>query len=208
MAISVRNGRPNSVTVRTTPYDVHERLVADFGLYAQDTWTIKRFTVNAGIRFDLLNAKVEEQEQPGGTWIGPRSNDEIPNVPNWKDLGPRLGIAYDLFGNGKTALKATLSRYVGSQTLAFAGANNPLNTTVNTATRTWNDHRLHSGDDHAVGQQPAHQRRRDSPGQRDGAARQHVRPADRVDHSTIQTRRPAGSSGATTGSSRRASRRS
>ncbi len=139
MAISVRDGRPNSVTVRTTPYDVHEQLVADLGLYAQDTWTIKRFTVNAGIRFDYLNAKVEAQENAGGTWIGPRSNGEIPNVPNWKDLGPRLGIAYDLFGNGKTALKATLSRYVGSQTLATAGANNPLNTTVNTASRTWND---------------------------------------------------------------------
>jgi hypothetical protein len=139
MAITVRDGRPNSVTVRTTPYDVHERLVADLGLYAQDTWTVKRFTINAGIRYDYLNAKVEEQSNQGGTWIGPRSNGEVPNVPAWKDIGPRLGIAYDLFGNGRTALKATLSRYVQSQTLATAGANNPLTTTVNTATRTWND---------------------------------------------------------------------
>ena len=121
MAITVRDGKPNSVTVRTTPYDVHEKLVADLGIYAQDTWTIKRFTVNAGIRYDYLNAKVEEQSNQGGTWIGPRSNGEIPNVPAWKDFGPRLGIAYDLFGNGKTALKATLSRYVQSTTLATGG---------------------------------------------------------------------------------------
>jgi hypothetical protein len=139
MAITVRNGLPQSVTVRTTPYDVHEQLVADFGLYAQDTWTVNRFTINAGIRYDYLNAKVEEQSNPGGRFIGPRSNPEIPNVPAWKDIGPRLGIAYDLFGNGRTALKATLSRYVASHTLGTAGANNPLNTTVNTANRTWND---------------------------------------------------------------------
>ena len=34
----------------------------------------------------------------------------IENVPNWKDLDPRVSVAYDLFGNGKTALKASASR--------------------------------------------------------------------------------------------------
>ena len=40
---------------------------------------------------------------------------------------------------GKTALKANLSRYIQAHTTALARASNPLNTTVNTATRTWND---------------------------------------------------------------------
>ena len=31
---------------------------------------------------------------------------------NWKDLNPRLGVAFDLFGNGKTAVKASANRYV------------------------------------------------------------------------------------------------
>jgi outer membrane receptor protein involved in Fe transport len=69
--LTVRNGQPFQVSVRATPYTTRERLVADLGLYAQDTWTLKRLTINAGIRWDYLNNKVETQDTPGGTWIGP-----------------------------------------------------------------------------------------------------------------------------------------
>jgi hypothetical protein len=136
--LTVRFGQPFQVSVRTTPYTTHERLVADLGVYAQDTWTIRRMTINAGLRWDYLNNRVEAQDAPGGTWIGPRHYDALSDVPNFKDLSPRLGIAYDLFGNGKTALKATLSRYVQTSTVGFARLLNPLNTSVNSATRTWN----------------------------------------------------------------------
>jgi hypothetical protein len=137
--LTVRNGQPFSVSVRTTPYTTHERLVADLGVFVQDTWTIKRATINAGLRWDYLNNKVLAQDAPGGTWIGPRHFDELTDVPNYKDLSPRLGIAYDLFGNGKTALKATLSRYVQTSTVGTARSLNPLNTSVNSATRSWQD---------------------------------------------------------------------
>jgi len=137
--LTVRNGQPFQVSVRTTPYTTHERLVADLGVYGQDTWTIKRLTVNAGLRWDYLNNKVGAQDAPASTWIGPRHFDELSDVPNFKDLSPRLGVAYDLFGNGKTALKATLSRYVQTSTVGFARLLNPLNTSVNSATRSWTD---------------------------------------------------------------------
>src|SRR6185312_16311986 len=140
--LTVRAGAPFSVTVRTTPYTTHERLVADLGLYAQDTWTINRMTINAGLRWDYLNNKIDAQDAPGGTWIGPRHFDELDNVPNLKDLSPRLGLSYDVFGNGKTALKATLSRYVQTSTVGTARLLNPLNTSVNTATRSWVDSNL------------------------------------------------------------------
>jgi hypothetical protein len=135
----VRNGQPFQVSVRTTPYTTHERLVADLGLYAQDTWTIERATINAGLRWDYLNNRVGAQDAPGGTWIGPRHFDALSDVPNFTDLSPRLGVAYDLFGNGKTALKATLSRYVQTSTVSTARLLNPLNTSVNSATRSWQD---------------------------------------------------------------------
>jgi hypothetical protein len=135
----VRNGAPFQVTVRTTPYTARERLVADLGIYAQDTWKFDRLTANLGIRFDYLNGKVDKQTAAGGTWIGPRSFEELTSVPNYKDIGPRLGVAYDLFGNGKTALKATVSRYILPYTLAVTRLLNPFNTSVNTATRPWTD---------------------------------------------------------------------
>ena len=78
-------------------------------------------------------------DAPGGTWIGPRHFDALTNVPNYKDLSPRLGVAYDLFGNGKTAVKATLSRYVLTSSVGTARLLNPLNTSVNSATRSWQD---------------------------------------------------------------------
>jgi len=137
--LTVRSGQPFQVSVRTTPYTTHERLVADLGVYVQDTWTVKRLTINAGLRWDYLNNKVEAQDAPGGTWIGPRHFDPLTDVPNYKDLSPRLGIAYDLFGDGKTAFKATLSRYVQTSTVGTARLLNPLNTSVNSATRGWTD---------------------------------------------------------------------
>jgi carboxypeptidase family protein len=137
--LTVRLGQPFSVSVRTTPYTTHERLVADLGVYAQDTWTIKRMTINAGLRWDYLNNKVEAQDAPASTWIGARHYDALTDVPNYKDLSPRLGIAYDLFGNGKTAVKATLSRYVQTSTVGTARQLNPINTSVNSATRSWTD---------------------------------------------------------------------
>jgi len=137
--LTVRNGQPFQVSVRTTPYTTHERLVADLGVYGQDTWTVKRLTVNAGLRWDYLNNKVLAQDAPGGTWIGPRHFEPLNDVPIFKDLSPRVGIAYDLFGNGKTAVKGTISRYVQTSTVGFARLLNPLNTSVNTATRAWGD---------------------------------------------------------------------
>jgi len=138
-SLIVRNGVPFQVTVRTTPYTARERLVADLGIFAQDTWTIGRATANLGVRFDYLNNKVEAQSAAGGTWIGPRSFPELKNVPNFKDIAPRLGIAYDVFGNGKTAVKATVSRYILPYTVAIARQLNPFNTSVNNTTRPWTD---------------------------------------------------------------------
>ena len=65
---------------------------------------------------------------------------------SWNDISPRLGAVYDLFGNGKTALKVNLGRYVLAQRLTsdYTNLGNPVNAMANLVTRSWTD--LANGD--------------------------------------------------------------
>lgn len=133
------NQVPNQVIQYATPYIRKQRMRADLALFAQDRWTINRLTLNYGLRFDYFNAYVPEQSTPASTFVPARQFAAVHDVPNWKDLSPRLGASYDLFGNGRTALRTSLGRYVFPETTVLATANNPIITSVNSVNRTWND---------------------------------------------------------------------
>ncbi len=132
-------GVPTTITQLATPYLRKERIKADLGIYAQDQWTFKRLTMNAGLRFDYYNAYVPDQSMPATKFVPAREFEPVYDVPNWKDLNPRLGAAYDLFGTGRTAVKASLGRYVGKTAIAIAADNNPVTRSVLSASRTWTD---------------------------------------------------------------------
>jgi hypothetical protein len=67
------------------------------------------------------------------------SFDEVKDVPNFKDISPRIGAAYDVFGNGKTAIKGAIGRYAGALGVDFQEPNNPALAIVTSVTRNWND---------------------------------------------------------------------
>ena len=96
-------------------------------------------SLNYGVRFDYFNGSVPAQHVDAGRFMGAQDYAPVKNVPNWKDLNPRVGTSYDLFGNGRTALKASLGRYSGRQSVEVAQANNPITTSVNSTNRTWTD---------------------------------------------------------------------
>lgn len=114
---------------------------ADLGIYAQDRWTIHRLTVNYGLRFDYYNSYVPAQQVPATPWgwLPERNFAPVKGVPEWTDLNPRVGASYDLFGDGRTAVKGSIGRYVGVLGTDLANANNPINTSVNSVLRTWSD---------------------------------------------------------------------
>src|SRR5215471_17117301 len=97
-------------------------------------------TANYGVRLDFLRASVDPQDIEAGPFTPTAHHyDGIDNVPNWKDINPRFGVAYDLFGNGKTALKASIGRYVIADAYTIARAVNPEFTVATTpaASRSW-----------------------------------------------------------------------
>lgn len=139
VSYTFRDAIPQSVTYWATPYE-REGRVRSLGLYAQDQWTIQGLTLNMGLRFDSFDGWIPELHLPAGRWVPARDFPRVENAPNWKDLSPRLGAAYDLFGTGKTAVKVFLGRYVAWQsTGGIVNDIAPANTSVNSATRAWND---------------------------------------------------------------------
>ena len=128
---------PFQVAVYNTPTTGIQHVNSDFGAYAQDAWTMNRLTIHYGGRFEHFNASIPAESSPASTWIAARNFPEIPNVPNWNDWALRLAVAYDLTGDGKTAVKANAGKYVASQAAGFAQGFNGMNGA--TQTRTWND---------------------------------------------------------------------
>ena len=136
------NGVPNQITQVATPYGFVSNLGAELGVYAQDRWTIDRLTLNVGARFDYLNINFPEQSVGPGPLV-PNRNITFPknDYLGWTDISPRIGAVYDLFGNGKTAVKINLGRFVLSQRLSSTYTNNgnPVNAMANSTTRSWDD---------------------------------------------------------------------
>ena len=137
------NGVPNQITQFAVPYANETRQRAEMGLYAQDKWTLERLTVNGGVRFDYYGSYFPEQFLGSGP-LFPNRAIRFPETEglSFKDVTPRVGAAYDLFGNGRTAIKGNVGRYptavgIGQQLL---GENaNPALRIATTVTRSWND---------------------------------------------------------------------
>jgi len=115
------------------------RVKMSLGIFAQDQWTLRKLTLNLGLRLDYLNAYNPEQVRPAGTYTPEIRSAAVTNVPNWKDISPRVGGAYDLFGNGKTAIKASLGTYMSPVRGRLAQLSNPSEAIAGTVFRTWSD---------------------------------------------------------------------
>jgi hypothetical protein len=138
MQILASNGVPNTVTYHGTPTLAVNRVWPNLGLYAQDQWVFNRLTVNAGLRLDYFSSNYPDQNVAPTEFVPVQRFFPGQEVVNWKDLNPRLGLAYDLFGNGKTAVKFSTNRYVLGEGTGRSSTINPIQSN-NTMTRQWVD---------------------------------------------------------------------
>jgi hypothetical protein len=134
---------PYQVTLFNTPTDEHDQLNADLGVFIQDTWTRKRLTLTPGIRWEYFNAGYPEegvsvQQQALMIAEGYQQRPLFPaqTMPTFKNWAPRFGASYDVFGDGKMAIKASVARYdTAFSTVTFPQVYNPM--VLSTDTRNW-----------------------------------------------------------------------
>ena len=113
-------------------------------LFVQDSWTRDRLSLQGALRYD--QASSFSPAAGNGTLETSRFNaaaitlERTDGVKSYRDISPRVGVAYDLFGNGKTALKFNLGRYLAPATNdTIYTQNNPANRIVTNVTRSWSD---------------------------------------------------------------------
>ena len=106
------NGLPNQVTVWNTPLEAPGRVQYDSAFFLQDSWTFRRLTINPGVRIEWFAAGMDETSAAAGRFSPAKFYPAQYDLIKWgPDYAPRFAAVYDLFGNGRTALKTSFSKY-------------------------------------------------------------------------------------------------
>jgi hypothetical protein len=143
LAYRFNNRQPNRLTMRITPWQDGNRTRYD-GFYVQDQWTRDRLTLQGALRYEHAwsffpegkSGLLEDSRFGGPAYTLP----EADGVKGYHDIAPRMGLAYDVFGNGKTSVKLNFSKYwqsannEGNYTIS-----NPSTTFAETTDRAWID---------------------------------------------------------------------
>ena len=144
----LNNGVPNQLTQSISPW-VNNARAGWTAFYAQEQWTLGRLTLQGALRYDRAGSSFPEQQ------IGPTRYLPTPfifpatkGVDAYNDITPRVGMAWDVFGSGRTALKVSIGKYLeGVGTSGnYAGANPTSRMPVTggvfatgSVTRSWTD---------------------------------------------------------------------
>jgi hypothetical protein len=137
-------GVPNAVSYYLPDFG-RRTITSTHSVYFQDSWTMSRLTLQGALRFDRASsfAPSELNGTTNTSFLNPNpiTIERTPGVDAYNDISPRVGVAYDVFGTGKTALKFNWGKY-----LAYAANDAPYTSTNPGATvvrnvinRPWTD---------------------------------------------------------------------
>lgn len=80
--------------------------------FAQDSWKLRRFTINAGLRWDWQANSLNATTAPQSKFFPDRvSQPQTDNLVTWTTFAPRIGLIYDVAGDARTLLKASAGQY-------------------------------------------------------------------------------------------------
>jgi len=140
LAYRFNNGVPNRLTMRVNPQLNNDR-VKGTALYAQDQWSVGRFSLQGALRYD--RAWSYNVEGPFGPSRFVPNATIIPatkGVDALKDISLRGGMTYDLFGNRKTSLRVSAGQYRDAlQVGGIFNSQNPIALRVTSTDRNWTD---------------------------------------------------------------------
>ena len=95
-----------------TPIDAPGIVDYDSAIFVQDTWTIKRLTINPGVRIEWFSAGMRAASARSRPL---RAGTVLSRGARPDEMGTRLRPAFRggvrLFGNGRTAIKTNFSKY-------------------------------------------------------------------------------------------------
>jgi Carboxypeptidase regulatory-like domain len=140
LAYRFDNGLPSQLTELLLPFQIATRARYD-AVYAQDQWTYRRLTLQGALRFDRAWSWFPAaQIGPTRFLPAPLVFPEARGVDSYKDISPRIGVAYDVFGNAKTSIKVNLGRYLEvASTGSNYGGPRPTGRVATSVNRAWTD---------------------------------------------------------------------
>jgi hypothetical protein len=125
--LQFNRGVPSQIVIYNYPFassinDLHSQ-----ALYFTDTYTLKRVTINAGVRWERYHSYYPEQTKEAGQFaaIFPAKTYPQQDVLTWTDTVPRLGAAWDVTGSGKTVVKGSWGMFGDTMGDLYANAFNP-----------------------------------------------------------------------------------